>query len=84
MDNNTDNNTYNNTDNTDNIRDNINFIKADNNTIINLNAIRWIKKMDECLAVCSKSDGCVINSDTHKICKTNNYDSYALLNKYFN
>lgn len=76
MDNNTDNNTD------SNIRDNINFIKTDNNTIINVNAIRWIKKMDECLAVCTRSDGCVVNATTHKICKINNYDSYALLNKY--
>ena len=72
-----------NTNNT-NTNTNTNFIKADNNTIININAIRWIKKMDECLAVCVKSDGCIIDKNTHKICKINNYDSYALLNKYFN
>ena len=76
-----DNNTYNNTNNN---TDNINFIKVDNNTIVNINAIRWIKKMDECLAVCTKSDGCIINRDTYKICKINNYDSYALFNKHFN
>jgi hypothetical protein len=69
--------------NTDN-KFNTNFIKADNNTIININAIRWIRKMDDCLAVCVKIDGCVINRNTHKVCKVNNYDSYALLNKHFN
>ena len=71
------------TDNTDNT-DNKQFIKVDDNTVINKNTIRWIKKMDECLAVCVKSDGCIIDKNTHKICKINNYDSYALLNKYFN
>ena len=50
-----------------NTNTNTNFIKADNNTIININAIRWIKKMDECLAVCTRSDGCVVNATTHKI-----------------
>ena len=79
-----DNNTDNSNNNTNNNTNNINFIKVDNNTIVNINAIRWIKKMDDCLAVCSKSDGCIINRDTHKICKINNYDSYALFNKYFN
>ena len=67
----------------DNITDNIKFIKVDNNTIINIKTIRWIKKMDECLVVCTKIDGCSIR-DTHKICKINNYDSYALFNKHFN
>ena len=80
-----DNNKDNSNNNTNNNTNNINFIKVDNNTIVNINAIRWIKKMDDCLAVCSKSDGCIINNrDTHKICKINNYDSYALFNKYFN
>jgi hypothetical protein len=60
------------------------FIKADNNTIINIKAIKWIKKMDDCLAVCTKSDGCVVNTTTHKICKINNYYSYALLDNHFN
>ncbi len=70
--------------NTDNITNITNFIKVDNNTIININAIRWIRKIDECLEVCVKSDGCVMNKNTHKICKINNYDSYALFNKHFN
>ena len=70
-------------DNTDNT-DNKQFIKVDDNTVINKNTIRWIKKMDECLAVCNKSDACILNRSTHKVCKIYNPDSYALLNKYFN
>ena len=66
------------------ITDNIQFIKVDNNTVINVNTIRWVKKMDECLALCNKSDGCIINRTTHTVCKVNNNDSYNLLNKYFN
>ena len=58
------------------------FIKADNDIIINMNCIRWVKKMDECLQICSKSDGCRIEN-THKICKINNADSYNRLEKYF-
>ena len=60
------------------------FLKADNNIIINETAIRWVKKMGDCLEVCSKPVGCDINSgDTHKICKMNNLDSYHKLNKFF-
>ena len=60
------------------------YIKADDNKIINEQAILWIKKMDECLEVCTKSTGCnVQNNDTHKICKLNNLRSYNKLNSWF-
>lgn len=58
------------------------YIKTDDNTIINEKCIRWVKKMDDCLEVCSKSTGCML-SDTHKICKINNQDGYDKLNKLF-
>jgi hypothetical protein len=60
------------------------FIKADNGKIINTKCIIWVKKMDECLRICTKSTGCSSSSSsTHKICKINNYDSYMQLNKFF-
>lgn len=61
------------------------YIKADNNKIINEKMIRWVRKIDECLEVCSKNMGCFGNGqgDTHIICKQNNSDSYNYLNKYF-
>lgn len=58
------------------------FIKADNNIIINMKCIRWVKKMDECLQICSKTDGCGIEN-THKVCKINNGESYRRLNRFF-
>jgi hypothetical protein len=60
-----------------------NFIKTDNNKIINEKCIRWVKKMDECLEVCIKSDGCRDGVNTHKICKLNNPNSYEKLNRLF-
>jgi len=40
--------------------------------------------MDECLEICTKSDGCLVNNkDTHKLCKLYNLDSYQKLNKFF-
>ena len=60
------------------------FLKTDDNAIINEKYIRWVKKMSDCLEVCSKSTGCNINNGgTHKICKLNNLDSYNKLNKHF-
>lgn len=59
------------------------FIKVDDNIILDMNCIRWVKKMDECLQICSKSNGCKGNEDTHKICKINNEDSYHRLNRFF-
>jgi hypothetical protein len=58
------------------------FIKVDNDKIINEKAIKWVKKMDECLYICTKNDGCNLNH-THKLCKINNFNSYNKLNKNF-
>lgn len=59
-----------------------NYIRVDDNKVINEKCIKWIKKIDECLSVCTKSDGCYKNH-THTICKIKNLDSYNKLNKYF-
>ena len=60
------------------------YIKADDNKIINEKCIRWVKKMGDCLEVCTISIGCNIsNGKTHKICKLNNLDSYNKLIKHF-
>lgn len=60
------------------------YIKTDDNEIINEKCIKWVKKMDDCLKVCTKSSGCKSTlEDTHKICKINNPESYDKLNKHF-
>ncbi len=62
----------------------ISFIKTDDNKVINLNCIRWIKKMNHCLEVCIKSNGCdIVSGDTHRICELNSPESYNKLNKHF-
>ena len=63
--------------------ENISFIKTDDNSIINVAAIRWFKKMNECLEVCSKQDGCLLEKETMRICKINSSESYDKLNKHF-
>lgn len=45
------------------------FIQINEHTIINESTIRWIKQMNECMYICSKSDGCIIHLDTHSVCK---------------
>jgi hypothetical protein len=59
------------------------YFKTDDNRIINENSIRWVKKMNDCLQVCTKAQGCYMDGDTHKICKLNSPDSYNKLNKHF-
>ena len=61
----------------------VSYIKTDDNKIINEKCIRWVKKMSECLEVCAMSSGCMVEHNTHKICKLNNLESYNKLNKYF-
>jgi hypothetical protein len=58
------------------------FLKTDDNIIINEAAVKWVKKMNECMNVCIKSEGCTMNH-THSICKKYNPDSYEKLNKHF-
>jgi len=59
------------------------YIRTDENKVINEKYIRWVKKMDECLTVCIKANGCIDGVNTHKICKINNYNSYIQLIKLF-
>ena len=61
----------------------IHYIKTDDNKIINERAIKWIKKMDNCLEVCLKSVGCNAKIDTHRICEYNSPGSYNKLNVLF-
>ena len=60
----------------------VSYIKTDDNKIINEKCIKWVKKMSECLEVCTMN-GCSVSINTHKICKLNNPESYNKLNKYF-
>jgi hypothetical protein len=62
---------------------NDNYIKADGNIYLNHKFIRWIKQVDECYNVCTKSDGCSTDN-THKICKINNPTSYIKINELIN
>lgn len=59
------------------------YIKLSDDVIINENCIRWVKKMNECLKICTKSNGCTMDYHTNIICKKDNLNSYNKLNKHF-
>ena len=59
------------------------YIKTDNNRIVNEKCIRWVQKMNECLEICTKQNGCAIGSETHKVCKINSPETYEKINKHF-
>ena len=61
----------------------ISYLKTDDNRIINENCIRWVRKMDNCLEVCMRSDGCIFSRTHHEICKFKSFESYNKLNKHF-
>ena len=58
------------------------FIKTDGNKVLNVKFIRWMKKMDQCIHICSITTGCN-EYNLQQVCKVNNNDSYDKLNKYF-
>ena len=59
------------------------YIKTDDNKVINEKCIRWVKKMGDCMEVCTKLNGCASKIDTHRVCKLYNLDSYNRLDKLF-
>jgi hypothetical protein len=63
----------------------VTYIKTDDNKVINERCIRWVKKMNDCLEVCVKSNGCGGGDyqDVHTICKSNSPSSYNKLNNLF-
>jgi len=66
--------------------DRVPYIKADDDVIINEKQIRWIKKINDCMEICSKQSGCSLNTggrETHKVCKINNLESFLRLDKKF-
>jgi hypothetical protein len=60
------------------------YIKTDDNKIMNETCITWVHKIDECMEICIKQNGCILGDDIHKVCKLNNLNSYNKLNKIFN
>ena len=62
----------------------VSYIKMDNNVVINEKCIRWIKKIDECLEVCTNPTRCSkIGGDIQSICKQTDAESYEKLNRHF-
>ena len=60
------------------------FIKFNDGLVLNKKYIRWIKKIHDCMYICTKSDGC--NTLTsHVICSSNEEDkkSFDKLNTMF-
>jgi hypothetical protein len=61
------------------------FIKLNDNTIINENYIQWMKKIGDCIYMCNKVYGCdeATLYGAHRICKTENLKTYSKIEKYF-
>ena len=60
------------------------YIQTDSDKLINEACIKWIRKIDGCLEICTKSNGCNIHAkDRHVICKNNTPESYHYLHDNF-
>ena len=60
-----------------------NYIKTDDNKVVNENCIRWVKKMNECMQICTKPDGCILQISTQRVCKSKSPEGYNKLNELF-
>ena len=56
------------------------YIKVTNDKLINQQSITWIRRIEECIYICAKSDGCDLEKSTHKI---DNPSGYNRVNKLF-
>ena len=63
------------------------FVRLEKNIVLRESAIRWMKQMEECIYICSKSNGCHIDESfqntTHRVCKSTNPTSYNRLLRHF-
>lgn len=59
-----------------------NFIKCDDNIILNINFIRWMEKTENCFKICTKMNGCD-DISLQYICKKQSPESYNKLKKIF-
>lgn len=57
------------------------YIQINENLIINERCIIWVRKMGNCLEICTKPNGCY--GITHKVCKLENPLGYTKLNDKF-
>ena len=66
------------------MEENPKYFNLADNVIIKEAAIRWVKQLDECLYVCSRSDGCGMNyyGGALKVCKKTDKQNYDILNNY--
>lgn len=55
------------------------YIHIEDNVVLNTKYIRWLKKIDECIHICSRSSGCYLSVQTHKVCKYSNPEMYKQL-----
>lgn len=63
-----------------NIKSTNDFIKFNNNIIINKKHIRWVRLYNDCIKICTKQNGCTPDT-THTICDINVDDLLNKLNK---
>lgn len=62
---------------------NLKLVKLNEDTIINTDYIRWIKKQEQCFRICNKLEGCREAGD-HLFCKTDNPEFYKEIKDLFN
>lgn len=63
-----------------------NFIKISDDEVINQTAIKWMKKMDECIEICINDDCGVTFSGypyTKHVCQFSNKELFNILNRHF-
>jgi hypothetical protein len=68
----------------ENDRNKDNFLKIDNDTVINTNFIRWMQQVEGCIEVCTIMTGCNGRSKSpHTVCKKSAPEAFEKLSSYF-
>jgi len=56
------------------------YIKTDDNKYINLKYIIWAKEVEECIYLCTQSNGCSLRiGELHSVCNSVSPESYNKL-----
>ncbi len=60
------------------------YIRTDNGTLIHERAILWMRRVEECIHLCSRTVGCSehpVQGNTHRICKDFSPETYNRLKR---
>jgi hypothetical protein len=59
------------------------FLCTDDDIAVNENNIVWVKRIRNCMHICTNTNGCIVKKNTHPVCQDFQPESFARLENLF-